>query len=361
VIPGSGTGDTVHALLTPGEYVIRKNAVKSLGTEYLNFLNHADKYAAGGPVQPKPVVIPPWLKMPTFGQGNVTVGKDTTSVGRAGYAGVWKAAQTALPLMVDAIGNTPMAKFLIPTVQRTSDEIGRFLAQADAKSPWFLSTKAGKSITGPGTGVGAYNPSAGVKQWEALIHQALTEILGVGGDNASNLAAVELIMQNESSGNPTAINLTDSNARAGHPSQGLMQTIPSVFQKYAGPYVGRGIMDPLANIYAGINYAVHRYGSLQNTPGPRSVAHGGPYLPYAAGGLVEALVGGTGLLADGGSVGGGSNYLGTYSGASVSSSSTVNRGITIKELHVHNPRPEPASDSLSSRVRSLAYLSGSTN
>jgi SLT domain-containing protein len=67
-------------------------------------------------------------------------------------------------------------------------------------------------------------------------------------------------IQIESGGNPNAINLTDSNAKAGHPSQGLMQTIPGTFNAYAGPFRSRGITDPLASIYAGVNYAMHRYG-----------------------------------------------------------------------------------------------------
>ncbi len=68
-------------------------------------------------------------------------------------------------------------------------------------------------------------------------------------------------MMTESGGNANAINLWDSNAKAGHPSQGLMQVIPSTFAAYAGPYRGRGILDPLANIYAAVNYALSRYGS----------------------------------------------------------------------------------------------------
>jgi SLT domain-containing protein len=70
-------------------------------------------------------------------------------------------------------------------------------------------------------------------------------------------------MNQESGGNPRAINLWDSNAARGTPSIGLMQTIGPTFSAYAGPFRGRGIYDPLANIYAGLNYAVNRYGSLQ--------------------------------------------------------------------------------------------------
>jgi hypothetical protein len=39
VVPGSGTGDRVPAMLEPGEFVIRKKAVQSLGTDFLNLLN----------------------------------------------------------------------------------------------------------------------------------------------------------------------------------------------------------------------------------------------------------------------------------------------------------------------------------
>ncbi|HST77291.1 MAG TPA: transglycosylase SLT domain-containing protein [Verrucomicrobiae bacterium] len=102
------------------------------------------------------------------------------------------------------------------------------------------------------------SPGGGAAQWAPVILRVLAEL----GQPASLLAAVERRINFESGGNPNAINLTDSNARAGHPSQGLMQTIPSTFAAYAGPYVGLGITNPLANIYAGLNYALHRYGSI---------------------------------------------------------------------------------------------------
>lgn len=47
VVPGSGNSDSVHAMLTPGEFVIRKDAVKALGTERLHKMN---KYATGGKI-----------------------------------------------------------------------------------------------------------------------------------------------------------------------------------------------------------------------------------------------------------------------------------------------------------------------
>jgi hypothetical protein len=48
LVPGQGNGDTVPAMLTPGEFVIRKSSVKKLGVDSLA---HANKYASGGAVQ----------------------------------------------------------------------------------------------------------------------------------------------------------------------------------------------------------------------------------------------------------------------------------------------------------------------
>jgi len=99
---------------------------------------------------------------------------------------------------------------------------------------------------------------AGVQRWAPLVLQVLRML----GQSAGLLPNVLRRMNQESGGNPNAINLWDSNAQRGYPSQGLMQTIPGTFNAYAGPFRARGITDPLANIYAGVNYAIHRYGSL---------------------------------------------------------------------------------------------------
>lgn len=65
----------------------------------------------------------------------------------------------------------------------------------------------------------------------------------------------------ESGGNPNAVNLWDSNAAAGHPSKGLMQTIDSTFRAYA--LAGHGnIFNPVDNMAAAIRYIESRYGSI---------------------------------------------------------------------------------------------------
>jgi soluble lytic murein transglycosylase-like protein len=100
-------------------------------------------------------------------------------------------------------------------------------------------------------------------------------------DLPQNLApGVKKIIMAESGGNPRAINNWDSNARAGTPSQGLMQTIPSTFRHYVDPSLAdRSITDPVANITAGVNYMIDRYGIDTLEGGGRSDSDG-DYLGY---------------------------------------------------------------------------------
>ncbi|WP_227983437.1 transglycosylase SLT domain-containing protein [Nocardia spumae] len=67
------------------------------------------------------------------------------------------------------------------------------------------------------------------------------------------------LIKRESSGNTGSINLEDSNADAGHPSQGLTQTIPSTFEAYHVAGTSSNITDPEANIAASMNYVMDRY------------------------------------------------------------------------------------------------------
>ncbi|MEV7321841.1 transglycosylase SLT domain-containing protein [Streptomyces sp. NPDC093970] len=71
----------------------------------------------------------------------------------------------------------------------------------------------------------------------------------------------------ESSGNPQAINLWDSNAVAGIPSKGLLQVIDPTFKTYHVAGTSFDVYDPVANITAACNYAAARYGSIDNVHG----------------------------------------------------------------------------------------------
>ena len=120
-------------------------------------------------------------------------------------------------------------------------------------------------------------PPGNVQQW---IDQAI-QVLEQNGVPAGALNAQDIwtIIQHESGGNPNAINLWDSNAQAGHPSKGLMQTIDSTFNSYK--ISGHdNIYNPVDNIVAGVRYALSRYGSIGNVPGIVAVHSGRSYVGY---------------------------------------------------------------------------------
>ncbi|MEU5577776.1 transglycosylase SLT domain-containing protein [Streptomyces huasconensis] len=104
---------------------------------------------------------------------------------------------------------------------------------------------------------------SGVQRWAPVAAQALA-LLDLP---RSALGIVLRRIQTESGGNPTIVNKWDSNWQAGHPSVGLMQVIGPTFAAYAGRFKNVGpklygtSVNPLANIYAGLNYARNRYGS----------------------------------------------------------------------------------------------------
>lgn len=117
-----------------------------------------------------------------------------------------------------------------------------------------------------------------VKEW---IAQADTALVAAGASPSKlNPDDTWLIIQHESGGRPHAINLTDSNARAGHPSKGLMQEINSTFEANRLTSLPDDVYDPVANIAAGILYAIRRYGSIREVPGVVAVHAGKPYVGY---------------------------------------------------------------------------------
>jgi WXG100 family type VII secretion target len=125
-------------------------------------------------------------------------------------------------------------------------------------------SNAGLGSSGPPPEGSRPAPTGRVKEW---IEQAM-EILRQHGvpDSKMNPADIAAIIQHESTNNPGAINTWDSNAAAGTPSKGLMQTIDPTFDAYKLP--GHDdIYDPVDNIIAGVRYAISRYGSVSNVPG----------------------------------------------------------------------------------------------
>lgn len=131
------------------------------------------------------------------------------------------------------------------------------------------------------------NPSgAGVMRWKSYVAKALkANGIEPTGYRVSKILAT---IQRESGGNPRAINLWDSNAKAGIPSKGLMQTIEPTFNAYK--LAGHGnIYNGYDNLLAAINYIKHRYGT-SDAAFARVAASG-----YAKGGVIDreqmALIG----------------------------------------------------------------------
>jgi hypothetical protein len=112
----------------------------------------------------------------------------------------------------------------------------------------------------------------------------VAKALGLMGLPQALANGVKTIIMHESGGNPNAINNWDSNARAGIPSQGLMQTIPSTFKACVLPSLaGRSITDPVANITAGIRSMIAHHGLGAVMSGGRRDANGN-YIGYGGAG-----------------------------------------------------------------------------
>ncbi|MEV6712388.1 transglycosylase SLT domain-containing protein [Lentzea sp. NPDC051208] len=120
-------------------------------------------------------------------------------------------------------------------------------------------------------------PPGNVEEW---IREAI-KILQAAGIPVTdeNIDEIWKIIEKESSGNPHAINLWDSNAQAGTPSKGLMQCIDSTFNAHKLP--GHDdIWNPVDNIIAGVRYTFSRYGGFEGHPGLKAMSQGGGYQGY---------------------------------------------------------------------------------
>jgi len=139
------------------------------------------------------------------------------------------------------------------------------------------STDTNNSTSGPSNTNYPGDIPANVRSW---VDQAAEE-LEKQGTHMSDKDKINMaiIAMHESGGDPNAVNNWDENAREGHPSIGLVQTIQSTFDAYSLP--GHGdIHNPVDNIIAGYRYAESTYGSTDNVPGVKSLASGGAYVGY---------------------------------------------------------------------------------
>ncbi|AHH98335.1 phage tail tape measure protein [Kutzneria albida] len=259
VLPGYAPGiDSIPAMLSPGEAVLTPEAVRFLGTDTILGLNAMSGRTGGNQANGIPVhAAGGWL-------GDAW--NALSSGAQAVWHGITDAASWVASLAGDIVGGV---------TKLFEGAIGKTASTPGGSSEWrtALTDIPGKVVQGAidkvrswfAAGNGAqYTAGAGVQQWKGVVDQALTLL----GQPLSMEQTVLRRMQQESGGNPSIVNTTDSNWAAGTPSVGLMQVIGPTFGAYAGPYAGTGPFsygvstNPLANVYSGLNYALHRYGSL---------------------------------------------------------------------------------------------------
>ncbi|MDN4552973.1 tape measure protein [Lacticaseibacillus paracasei] len=136
---------------------------------------------------------------------------------------------------------------------------------------WFK-----KELTKLQDTLGANPGGSGVQRWKPYVIEALK----ANGFEASayQVAAWLKVIQRESNGNPKAINLWDSNAKAGIPSMGLVQTIGPTFNAYKFPG-HNDVYNGYDDLLAGIHYMKAIYGSgssaFARVSGPEGYANGG--------------------------------------------------------------------------------------
>jgi hypothetical protein len=290
-IPGYGGGDIYPALLEPGETVVDKNRSRMLAGLFRAV--GVPGYSAGGLVNGIP--LPSRFSGLPPSTAHIGTG-DLSKIGDIGgiLAALATGNTTALisdfgKLMGSDIGTAGAVgelAGLLTAVPRT------LIRDAIHSIEGFFSSSGG-----PGGGKFTGKFGAGVAQWRPDV----LRVLALLGEPAGLAGQVLFQMQTESGGNPNAINLTDSNAAAGDPSRGLLQTIMSTFMAYnTGPFRGQSIYNPLANIYAAVNYAIHTYGrSLMRNGMGLGSGHGydsggwlnpGPTLAFNATGKREAVL-----------------------------------------------------------------------
>jgi SLT domain-containing protein len=188
--------------------------------------------------------------------------------------GVLSGASNLTGFVTQVFGS--MLKALAHLVEKSLVDIAQIPAKLLAKLAGFIGSILSK-VGGFFSKLAHFfgGSGGGVQRWASVVLQAL-RMLGLP---AAYLGLVLDQMNSESGGNPDAVNLSDINAQEGHPSVGLMQVIRGTFDAYAGPFRNVGPFaygvseNPLANVYAALNYGEHGAG-FGRGPGQIGSMHG---------------------------------------------------------------------------------------
>lgn len=189
-------------------------------------------------------------------------------------SGIFGPARGMIGKIGSLFGKNAFAQMATKLATKPVDSVEAWLK--DRIDETFPPVEGSGFLAGTPTGDQMTSVGGGVSRWKDTVLKAL----GMVGQPASLLPSVLRRMQQESGGNPTAINNWDSNAKRGTPSKGLMQVIEPTFRANMMPGYDQ-IWAPLDNILASMRYAMRTYGSLSRAYNRK----GG----YAGGGLVPEL------------------------------------------------------------------------
>jgi tape measure domain-containing protein len=274
VLPGYAPGrDRVPALLSPGEAVLVPELVRLLGPDTILAANQAARRGRGGAGTGPSVGADgvPRFFLGGLWDGITSVASGIANIGRQVVGAVSDAASFVAGFVSDPFGTiTALIPGLDGLARFTSAGWGKAITQLPGAAIGGIISVIKDALGLSDDGRGGPPPppppvGAGVEQWRGVVVQALSML----GQPLSLVPNVLRRMQQESGGNPSVVNTWDVNAQRGTPSVGLMQVIGPTFRAHAGPFAGRGpfvsgvSIDPLANVYAGLQYALRRYGSIQ--------------------------------------------------------------------------------------------------
>ncbi|MEV7501535.1 hypothetical protein [Streptomyces sp. NPDC093018] len=261
IMPGYTPGRDVHLVpstagpvaLSGGEAIMRPEWTRAVGPGYVNAMNAAAR--AGG--------VSGVRNQLGFAGGGIFDG-----IGNVLSSG-WDKVKKGASWLKDTFGSAIQAgvkSVVTPLINKIpGGNIGVVGLLKDlmkgAVTKLVGAGKKGDDAAAPNV---KYSPTKGVEQWRGVVQQALRQV----GQPQSYANITLRRMQQESGGNPTVVNKWDSNWKAGHPSVGLMQVIRGTFRSFAGKYRNTGpflygvSVNPLANVYSSMKYALGAYGSL---------------------------------------------------------------------------------------------------
>lgn len=235
--PGTGTSDSIPAMLSDGEYVVRASQTKKW-RPVLDAINAGTAgYAGGGLVS--------WMTHPLANLKKALAGP---------LAGLEKFGHSDYVRLLGAIPG----KIMDSLVKKITGTFGGMFGGSGGPAP----------------------KGSGVARWTTTVKQALA-MTGLPVSPAYVNAWLRQIAT-ESGGNNRIVqgNIGDINNRTGNLARGLVQVIPPTFAAFHAP--GHGdIFNGLDNLLAGMRYAKSRYGA-GNMLGVIGHGHGydsGGYLP----------------------------------------------------------------------------------